>query len=283
MLASLSIAATLLLSVSTAMGKAHQSRPRHPFLASRVGDANFNSTAALELEKRGTFSGPTTWYETDTGPDACTGKNHKDSDWFVAMNPAQFAGGSGCCGKQLDLSYNGKTTTVTCVDECAGGPCTAYGGLDLTAGLFTFLAGSTDVGEFTGTWSYSGSGSSSSSSDDGDDDDDKQTTTSTKHTTSTTSTKHTTSTTTTTHTSTSSTTSTTTTSTTSTSAIPSSKATSASSSAPSSAAPSSAQPSATPSGATGAIKTPVGPENVMQFNEAVMQLLNVVVQAAHQD
>jgi hypothetical protein len=24
---------------------------------------------------------PVTWYPNDTGPDACTGKNHQDSDW----------------------------------------------------------------------------------------------------------------------------------------------------------------------------------------------------------
>ncbi|KAJ6457818.1 hypothetical protein C8R47DRAFT_1163798 [Mycena vitilis] len=60
-----------------------------------------------------------TWYPTNTytGPDACTGKNHKDSDWFVAMNYNQFGDGSSCCGKQLRIDYNGKSAVAACVDE----------------------------------------------------------------------------------------------------------------------------------------------------------------------
>ncbi|KAF7325036.1 hypothetical protein MKEN_00546100 [Mycena kentingensis (nom. inval.)] len=101
------------------------------------------------LAKREAFSGRTTWYSTNLGADACTGRNHKDSDWFVAMNMAQR---SECCGRKLRIGYNGKTTIADCVDFCA--TCPSVGQLDLTKGLFEFFTNDLNVGEFTSTWSF---------------------------------------------------------------------------------------------------------------------------------
>ncbi|KAJ7689426.1 hypothetical protein B0H17DRAFT_637569 [Mycena rosella] len=109
MFASSSIA--LLLSATAVMAGAHQGRS-HNSIAMRVN----NNTETLN--KRDSFvSKEMTWYPTDTGPDACTGKNHQDSDYFVAMGYDQFGDGSGCCGRQLRINYNGKSAVATCVDE----------------------------------------------------------------------------------------------------------------------------------------------------------------------
>ncbi|KAJ6610258.1 hypothetical protein B0H10DRAFT_2225150 [Mycena sp. CBHHK59/15] len=114
MLASSSIA--ILLSAAAVMASTHQARS-HNAIAMRMN----NST--VSLDKRDTYMGKEmTWYPTDTGPDACTGKNHLDSDWYVAMGYDQFGDGSGCCGRQLRINYNGKSTVATCVDECASCP-----------------------------------------------------------------------------------------------------------------------------------------------------------------
>ncbi|KAJ7869490.1 hypothetical protein B0H14DRAFT_2727358, partial [Mycena olivaceomarginata] len=91
-----------------------------------------------------------TWYPTDTGPDACTGMNHLDSDFYVAMGTDQFK--EGCCGRQLNISYNGRSAVATCVDECA--TCPQWGQLDLTKGLFEFFVGDPGIGIFYGSWSY---------------------------------------------------------------------------------------------------------------------------------
>ncbi|KAJ7229183.1 hypothetical protein GGX14DRAFT_296155, partial [Mycena pura] len=105
------------------------------------------------LSKRDTYNGRMTWYPTDTGADACTGKNHQDSDWYVAMNVPQFGDGGGCCGKQVRIDYNGKSTVATCVDQCAS--CPLAGELDMTKGLFEFFTdGNLDEGVFYADWSY---------------------------------------------------------------------------------------------------------------------------------
>ncbi|KAF7351598.1 Allergen Asp f 7 [Mycena sanguinolenta] len=104
------------------------------------------------LGKRQTFTNVRmTWYPNDTGPDTCTGESHQDSDFVVAMNTPQYGAG-GCCGKQLVISYNGKSATATCVDECF--TCPQYGQLDLTKGLFEYFAGDLGVGTVYGSWSY---------------------------------------------------------------------------------------------------------------------------------
>ncbi|KAJ6504569.1 hypothetical protein DFH09DRAFT_1375319 [Mycena vulgaris] len=135
--------------------------------------ARTETTRTETLDKRDSFvAKEMTWYPTDTGPDACTGKNHQDSDWFVAMGYDQFGDGSGCCGRKLRINYNGKSTVATCVDECAS--CPEYGQIDLTKGLFQFFEPDLGVGVFYGSWSYA----------DGDDSGDPPETT-TKKTTST--------------------------------------------------------------------------------------------------
>ncbi|KAJ7447508.1 hypothetical protein B0H11DRAFT_1929566 [Mycena galericulata] len=221
------------------------------------------SAAPRPLEKRDSYNGATmTWYPTNTGPDACTGKNHLDSDWFVAMNVPQYNSG-GCCGKQLTINYNGKSALVTCVDECE--TCPDTGMLDLTMGLFEYFVGDPGIGQFYGDWSYGDTAN-------------KPTTTSTTKQKTTTSTTHTT---TSTHTTPTTTSTTSTTSTThSSSASSSSKSASASASA--SLSPSSTG-MVTASGAAlgGALPTPgAGTQNnLAQFSEAMVNVLGVVVDA----
>ncbi|KAG6880134.1 hypothetical protein C0992_005218 [Termitomyces sp. T32_za158] len=48
------------------------------------------------------------------------------------------------------MTYNGKTTTATIVDECPGCP---SGGLDLSVGLFEFFAPLSD-GVIFGEWDF---------------------------------------------------------------------------------------------------------------------------------
>ncbi|KAJ7917917.1 hypothetical protein B0H13DRAFT_1869830 [Mycena leptocephala] len=79
-----------------------------------------------------------TWYSTDTGP----GKPPRQRLQFE----------DGCCGKQLRITYDGKSTIATCVDECA--TCPEVGQLDLTKGLFEFFVGDPGIGEFYGSWSH---------------------------------------------------------------------------------------------------------------------------------
>ncbi|KAJ7459462.1 hypothetical protein B0H11DRAFT_2316758 [Mycena galericulata] len=165
-----SIALPFLLAAG-AMASAHQARSgNHHAIAMR---ANNSTVRALSQEKRDTYdSKEMTWYPTDTGPDACTGKNHQDSDYYVAMGYNQFGDGSGCCGRQLKIDYNGKSAVATCVDECAS--CPEWGQIDLTKGLFEFFTGDLGIGVFYGSWSYVEGGG-----------DDSTTTTSTKKATTT--------------------------------------------------------------------------------------------------
>ncbi|KAJ7447509.1 hypothetical protein B0H11DRAFT_2082390 [Mycena galericulata] len=237
---------------------AHKGRGvSHNALAIRTG--RNVSLSADPLEKRDTYNGVLmTWYHINTGPDACTGKTHLDSDFFVAMNVPQYTSG-GCCGKQLTIDYNGKSAVATCVDECAS--CPDVGQLDLTQGLFDYFAGDPGIGTFYGSWYY---GTSMT-----------KTTTSMKHTT-----PHTTS-----------TSSVQKQTTTSTSTSQTHKTTSASStSAASRSAPESSMPSASasaPGTATisgtalgGALTTPAPAlSNLAQFNEALVNVLGVVVDA----
>ncbi|CAK5266950.1 unnamed protein product [Mycena citricolor] len=160
-----------------------------------------HNTHAKSIFRRGN-TGTMTWYPTTTGPDACTGKTHTDNDWYVAMDRRMYGDGSACCGKQLTLSYMGKTTTATCVDECM--TCDTPTSLDLTKGLFDYLTDNSGGGDYQLTWWYgSDSGSSGSGA------------TTTHETTTSTTSKKTTSTSKTTHTTTSTTSTTRTTSTTS--------------------------------------------------------------------
>ncbi|KAJ7092317.1 hypothetical protein B0H15DRAFT_1021065 [Mycena belliarum] len=137
----------LLLTAALAAASSHQGRTSHNGIAMRFA----NGTESVE--KRDSFtSKPMTWYPTNTGADACTGKNHQDSDWYVAMGYDQFGDGSGCCGRKLRINYNGKSAVATCVDECAS--CPEWGSIDLTKGLFTYLTGDPGIGLIRASWSY---------------------------------------------------------------------------------------------------------------------------------
>ncbi|KAJ6457816.1 hypothetical protein C8R47DRAFT_168104 [Mycena vitilis] len=265
------------LCAAGALASKPQHQPHHPAPAAPRTHNNLalrlrgptNGTGAFE--KRDSYTGVAmTWYPTNTGPDACTGKNHKDSDWFVAMNYNQFGDGSSCCGKQLRIDYNGKSTVATCVDECAS--CDTWGSLDLTQGLFEFFVGDPGIGEFYGSWSFS------------DGSDDPTTTTSTQkkttttHTSTPTPTTH--STTSTTHTTTSSTHTTTSSTTHSSSSVkPSSSARPSSSSARPSSTSALQSASASSSASVQAQAQATGTQNLASFNDVMLNLVGLVVQA----
>ncbi|KIJ98933.1 hypothetical protein K443DRAFT_103189 [Laccaria amethystina LaAM-08-1] len=102
----------------------------------------------LTLEKRfnnGRFS----FY--DAGLGAC-GKTNTGSDFIVALNAAQWDGGSHCF-QTITISYQGKSTQAQITDLCPGCP---YGGLDLTRGLFSYFADQS-VGIIYGTWNFGNS------------------------------------------------------------------------------------------------------------------------------
>ncbi|KAK7047012.1 hypothetical protein R3P38DRAFT_95194 [Favolaschia claudopus] len=132
----LSTTTTTVLLLSSVSGLAAASG--HSFSA-RSGSAHNAAAKRLEngsqgYSKRDQFTNiEMTWYPTNTGADACSGKDHQDSDWFVAMGYDLFNQG-GCCGKKLKITANGKTTTATCVDMCA--TCPQYGQIDMTKDLF---------------------------------------------------------------------------------------------------------------------------------------------------
>ncbi|KAJ7676561.1 hypothetical protein DFH06DRAFT_610582 [Mycena polygramma] len=143
---------TVLLSAAAVLASTHT--PRTHKGVARSFDAEKRSFLFTNQEL--------TWYPTDTGPDACTGKTHTDSDYYVAMRYDLFGDGSACCGKQVSITANGKTATATCVDECM--TCADKGSLDLTKGLFEYFSGGDlGVGVLSGSWSYvDGSGSGGS-------------------------------------------------------------------------------------------------------------------------
>jgi expansin (peptidoglycan-binding protein) len=109
---------------------------------STVAVTAFAALAAATPVKRG-FGGRATFYATGLG--AC-GDVNVDSDYIVALNSAQY--GSGYpgpeCGKQIQISANGKTATATIKDEC---PTCNYGDLDMSPSLFNHFS-TPDAGVF---------------------------------------------------------------------------------------------------------------------------------------
>lgn len=85
------------------------------------------------------------------GQGAC-GKVNSNSDFIVALNSAQYAGGAHCF-EMITIQYQGKTCQAQIVDECPGCP---VGGLDFSAGLFDFFAPES-AGVLYGSWTF-GSG-----------------------------------------------------------------------------------------------------------------------------
>ena len=66
---------------------------------------------------RGSFAGCASWFDPDMG--AC-GKKNGPGDFIVALDAAQF--NLGWCGKKIEISFGGKSTAATIVDECPGCP-----------------------------------------------------------------------------------------------------------------------------------------------------------------
>ncbi|KAI1208338.1 RlpA-like double-psi beta-barrel-protein domain-containing protein-containing protein [Annulohypoxylon truncatum] len=90
------------------------------------------------------FSGEMTWYTPGLG--AC-GQTNTESDAVVAMSsPDQ----DGHCGKQVKITYGGKTTTATVVDKCPGCAATS---IDASPAVFEQVA-SLDAGRIDITWEY---------------------------------------------------------------------------------------------------------------------------------
>ncbi|KAF8061534.1 RlpA-like double-psi beta-barrel-protein domain-containing protein-containing protein [Lyophyllum atratum] len=106
----------------------------------------------VQLHKR--FS-DARWSFYDVGLGAC-GKNNVASDFIVALNTPQYGGGypGPNCFKTITMTYNGRTTQATVMDQCPGCP---YGGLDLSRGLFKFFAPES-VGILYGTWYFNDDG-----------------------------------------------------------------------------------------------------------------------------
>lgn len=104
----------------------------------------------VDLHKR--FS-DSRWTFYDVGLGAC-GKHNTPDDFIVALNTPQFGGGypGPNCFKTITMTFNGKTTQATIMDECPGCP---FGGLDLSRGLFNFFS-SPDAGVIYGTWNFNG-------------------------------------------------------------------------------------------------------------------------------
>ncbi|PPQ65859.1 hypothetical protein CVT26_000793 [Gymnopilus dilepis] len=72
-----------------------------------------------------------------------------DPTQVVALNSAQFAGGSHCF-ETITISVNGKSTSAQIVDECPGCP---FAGLDFSSGLFQYFAPES-VGVLSGSWNF---------------------------------------------------------------------------------------------------------------------------------
>jgi len=89
-----------------------------------------------------------TYYQDGLG--AC-GKTNKPSDFVVALNSQDFAGGSHCF-ETITITIGDKSVQAMIVDECMGcGP----NNIDCSEDLFKFL-GSESAGVLHGSWDYGG-------------------------------------------------------------------------------------------------------------------------------
>lgn len=105
-----------------------------------------------------TYTGELTFY--DVGLGACGGYN-TDSDMIAAASELLYDGFDGydggnpndnpICNKQVSLTYQGKTITVTIVDRCVG--CAIYD-LDLAPAAFDQLADPSEGRLYGATWSF---------------------------------------------------------------------------------------------------------------------------------
>ncbi|KAH9476928.1 Papain inhibitor [Psilocybe cubensis] len=78
-------------------------------------------------------NGLATWYYDGIG--ACGGWN-VNTDFIVALNPIDYAGGTKC-GKKIKVNYQGKSIIVQVVDLC---PSCGWKAIDLSQSAFQALA-----------------------------------------------------------------------------------------------------------------------------------------------
>ncbi|KAI2619750.1 RlpA-like double-psi beta-barrel-protein domain-containing protein-containing protein [Hypomontagnella submonticulosa] len=93
------------------------------------------------------FNGDITYYEPGLG--SC-GETNSDSERVVALSPAQFAADPAACGKTIQISLDGHTTTAKVVDKC---PSCSAESIDVSSTVFQDLAPLT-VGRTQIEWDY---------------------------------------------------------------------------------------------------------------------------------
>jgi len=90
------------------------------------------------------ITGSMTWYTPNGGTGACwTMGGISNNENAIAMNHVQYD--ASWCGKQICISYNGKTTTAIVKDLCPDGVC-GYGHLDSTPGVWNSLGADMSMG-----------------------------------------------------------------------------------------------------------------------------------------
>lgn len=119
---------------------------------------NSNSGSSTSTGSGATNTGDLTFY--DVGLGACGGTN-TDSDMICAASMLLYDGFDGytganpnanpICGKQIAITYGGKTITVTVVDRCVG--CAEYD-LDLSPTAFSQLADQSQGRLHGATWQF---------------------------------------------------------------------------------------------------------------------------------
>ncbi|EPT00121.1 hypothetical protein FOMPIDRAFT_1060511 [Fomitopsis schrenkii] len=125
-------------------------RPRHHASWRRQTGRNSDENNGT-LERR--FDGARLTYY-DAGQNACGGYD-SDGDFVVALNAAQWDNGAHCY-KTITIWYGSKSTQAKITDMCPGCP---YGGLDLSRGLFGFLA-DLGLGVLKASWDFAKDGGS---------------------------------------------------------------------------------------------------------------------------
>ncbi|KAF6746280.1 hypothetical protein DFP72DRAFT_1175660 [Ephemerocybe angulata] len=91
------------------------------------------------------------WYDTETGNPGLCGEYIKNSDFVVARSASDFSNSD--CFKTVTLSYKGRTAQAVIKDVCSGCP---PNGLDLSKGLYRFIAPDADDILWDGDWWFGG-------------------------------------------------------------------------------------------------------------------------------
>ncbi|KAI0664986.1 RlpA-like double-psi beta-barrel-protein domain-containing protein-containing protein [Cubamyces menziesii] len=134
-------------------GPAHHRR--HEAIAAHANTTAHVNATGSQLQRRGEFTNARLTYY-DVGLGAC-GKKNVPSDFIVALNGESFGDSypGPNCFRPIEITYNGKTAQATIMDKCPG--CPSPGGLDLSTGLFSYLA-PLDDGVLYATWRYTDEG-----------------------------------------------------------------------------------------------------------------------------